>query len=184
MSEPSSFYLRVTLTPEALKAFRASPVSLPSAYDDWSEWLENSQFHGTIGPERIAKLETYMQSLGTVGTYVDQWLDSRYSQPVRDHYNPETQTWTLCILQCSENYVEFIEVLSIMRAACQFKDVQSGDDFILIFSYLWDGGINVYVPLDMNSSQLHTQVPEQPLEEAKAALADVLAQSIDPDRKY
>lgn len=77
MSEPSSLYARVRLTPSAFAAFQASPLALPSAYSDWRAWLNRQRYFGQISDEQIATA-THPAQANTVGAYLPKTLLSRY----------------------------------------------------------------------------------------------------------
>ena len=71
MSEPSSLYLRVTLTTAGYEAFQRSLPAAPREYDDWRPWLDAAQFYGTITDEEIQAMEpaspaTVMQSVSRI----------------------------------------------------------------------------------------------------------------------
>lgn len=170
MSEPSSLYARVRLTERALTAFYASAPALPSQFDDWRPWLASKHYYGEITD---AEIEQMTQSeAASVGEMLALWLEQPTPGPSQVQYDPLTQTWTLGLLECSENYYDFILVLSWLRAIARFKDLP-GDDFIVIHPYIWGGPPEAYVAVTVGSSTLHDDIPPTVLAEAEAGLRQI-----------
>jgi hypothetical protein len=167
MSEPSSLYARIRLTESALAAFYASAPALPSQFDDWRPWLASKHYYGEI---KDAEIQQMTQSeAASVGEMLALWLQQPIPGPSQVHYDPLTQTWTLGLLECSENYKDFILVLSWLRAIALFKDLP-GDDFIVIHPYIWGGPPEAYVVVTLGSSTLRDDVPPTLLAEVNAGL--------------
>lgn len=172
MSEPSSLYLRVTLTQENLDALMASRVALPKEYDDWMPWLAKKEFHGSI---TVDKIETFnASSTQTFGAYINALTQDMWAG-ARAQYDAAIQRWTLGVLQLSENYLKYIEALAILRAVARYKNVP-GDDFILIYPYLWCDPLNAYVELAQDASKIVGEIPADALAEASAGLKVVYEQ--------
>lgn len=162
MSEPSSLYVRVQLTPGSFDAFLSSAPIDPAHYDDWQAWLATHTFHGTISDEDIRSLH---HSAGSVRDYVAGAVASPFNGPASSHYDPATNTWILRILQCSENYGEFIQILSVVRAVATYQDIP-GDGCILLYPYLWGGPPNAYLNISAGTSTFCKSIPTRILHEA------------------
>lgn len=197
MSEPSSLYMRVKLSEDGLSAFKTSPLAPPRAYNDWHDWLKSRKFTGkitagdirTMEPPTAADLAATANRVATAsgqaGTAVasskaptvDDYLASMLANPQmgpsRVHYDSISNLWTLAIAQCSENMREYIEILSILRAVAKFKDMP-GDDFILIFPYLWGGTPNAYVAIEQWYSHVLTVAADFAITEANLAVGTLL----------
>jgi len=167
MSEPSSLYLRVRLSEAALEAYKQSQPLAPNRYTDWRPWLETKTYHGQIADDDIAALRFADDK--TCGAYVSAWSGDIYAGPAASRYDPATQTWTLVIAGCSENYREFIEILSILRGVAVYKDLP-GEDFILIYPYFWSGAPEAYLVLAQGTSRFEQAIPPGALAEADARL--------------
>jgi hypothetical protein len=181
MSEPSSLYLRVRLSEAALEAYKQSQPSTPSRYTDWQPWLVTKTYNGQITDADIAALNFANDK--TCGAYVAAWSGDVYAGPAASHYDSATQTWTLVIAGCSENYREFIEILSVLRGVAVYKDVP-GEDFILIYPYFWGGAPEAYLVLTQGASRFEQTIPPEALAEADARLQglyDEVMASAPPD---
>lgn len=171
MSEPSSLYARIHLTEAALAAYRAGPPALPSQFDDWQPWLATRQFHGSITGAGIAALTH--DGIPTVEEMLTTWLDSPYGSAGREGYDPATQTWSFAILECSENYMDFILALAWLRAIAAHKDLP-GDDFILIFPFLWGGEPEAFLVVSPGASHFQAGIPPDLLAAAHAAFQQIV----------
>jgi len=182
----------------SLEAFRQSQLAAPRQYDDWQTWLSSQKFYGAISDEDIQAIEPpdamqqstiarmFASGLGRalpeipaenrpllVDEYLDFTVKSIFWGPSRSDYDTESQTWTLCIPQHSENYGDFIRELAILRTVAQYKDLP-GEDFILIYPYFWGGSPNTFVTIHQGSSILKNEAPAQAIAEADAALQSLI----------
>lgn len=170
MSEPSSLYARVRLTSSAFAAFEASPPVPPKAYDDWRGWLDRQRYYGDIDDDKITSA-THSENFSTVGAYL--------AMPVTlgefglgSHYDAATQTWHFRLVECSENYLDFLLILSVLRAIAHYKDLPAepaNADFILIYPFLWGGDANAYVVITPGASYFSTDIPPTAIQEADAS---------------
>ncbi len=181
MSEPSSLYMRVHLTAGNLEAFQSSRLRAPSSYSDWLAWLRTRTFYGEITASDIERMDPARDAgapeIQSVGEYLALLCQDPTASPSQTHYDPATQTWTLCVMQLSENYNDLIVALSILRGVSAYKDLP-GDDFILIYPYLWvdhpGDFANAYVTIAPGRSQLAHAIPADSVREADQHLGDVL----------
>lgn len=181
MSEPSSLYMRVHLTAEQLEAFQSSRLMAPRSYDDWQPWLDSKTFHGNITAADIQNLNPSLDAgasdVQSVGEYLSFLLEDAYASPSQANYDATTQTWTLYVMQLSENYNDFIVALSILRGIAAYKDLP-GDDFIIIYPYLWAENpgafAEAYVVVTPGSSRILNQIPADVIHEANQRLGNVL----------
>lgn len=186
MSESSSLYARVQLTESALHAFLESKPALPRQYHDWREWLSSKQYYGEISDASIQAMEHIEGT--TVGNTLALWLQKPYEGLGQASYDAATQRWILGLLDCLENYKDFILVLSLLRAISHYKDLP-GDDFILIYPYMGGGTPEAYVPkvyviVSQGRTLLASEVPDAVREEADAGLSrirEALASSFSKD---
>lgn len=167
MSEPSSLYVRVRLTPAAYAAFLASPLALPKAYSDWRAWLDASRYHGHISDERI-QAATHPEKATTVGDYLAE-TDAMRVLGIGSSYDPTTEIWLYRLIECSENYFDFLLILSVLRAVSRYKDLPSApstDDFILIYPFLWGGAAEAYLVITQGASYFREEIPAAAQQEA------------------
>lgn len=157
MSEPSSLYARFAIRPEAYQAFRASPVAAPADFPDWAAWSATRPMHG--GPLSAAALAEMRSSGEPTGAVLDQWLGED-EQPVEGNVREERddETWTLSIALFSENYIEWIGFLSVLRGIAPYLDDEGGA--VLIHDYLWgDTAADVAVVFDEGTSTVVDEIP-------------------------
>ena len=181
MSEPSSLYMRVNLTKNQLEAFKNSPLVAPSHYQDWRSWLNTKKFYGQITDAEIQAMNPATSlarsEMRTVGDYVARLLQDAYVGPSQAQYDAPSNTWTLCVMQLSENFKAFILILSILRGIAAYKDLP-GEDFILIYPYLWEetpeAHANAYVTITPGSSRLIHEIPGEAINEANQRLGQVM----------
>lgn len=181
MSEPSSVYARVHLSAPALGAFMESLLARPATYADWRGWLDRASFHGTISDVEIAAMPAGAEP--SVRAVIDALCRPVAYEPAREHYDPVTQTWTLAVLQFSENYYDFIDILTIIRAIAAYKDLP-GEDVLLIYLYLWGGDPEAYLRIAEGASHFAPQTPGEVIAEADACFrqpCDEHAAGSDPD---
>ncbi len=174
MSEPSSLYMRVTLSQARLDAFLHSPLNsgdyLPHASTDWRSWLDSKRFYGQISDREIAEMNP-IRNLGlpphsTVADFITNLVEDIYFSPGQVQSDPVCHRWSLTVLGLSENYLDFLVTLSVLRAVAQFKDLP-GEDFILIYPYLWEPeagrGANAFLGIDQGHSWFVNDVTEIPV---------------------
>lgn len=178
MSEPSSLYMRITLTPQAFAAFCQSRPVAPRFYQDWQSWLATQTFYGEITDERIAQLPAAeVTSLGEYLTYLAKDMDAG---PAKTVYDPVTKRCTLAVPQLSENYIDFIEVLTLLRGVAHYKDLP-GEDFILIYPHFWGGAPEAYLVITEGSSQFVAPTPDTAIHEASQFLEKLYEEIVGPN---
>ena len=173
MSELHSLYVRAHLSPTAYQQYLDSPCAHAGAFGDWMAWVGGIALSG--GPMTAARVAGYAQRGGpnvSVGTFVAQWCAAPESAAT-SHYDAATETWQFCVLQFSETYGEFLEFLPSMRAACFFKD-RPGDDFLVVYPYIWDEGHTVCFSIDTGHSRFLPDFASAWRAEADAALGALM----------
>ena len=178
MSEPSSLFARFAIRPEAYQAFRASLVSAPADFEDWAPWAATRPMHGDpLTAEALAEMRG---SGETTGEVLDQWLADD-EQPVEGNVRErhDGETWTLSIALFSDNYVEWVVFLSVIRGIAPF--LEEGGGAVLIHDYLWDDTeADVALLFDSGTSRIVDRIPALLLAEAKRHLASHVA-ALDED---
>lgn len=167
MSEPSSLYVRITLTEKNFEAFCQSQPVAPSFYQDWQGWLTTQKFYGAITDERIAALSVAPSP--SLGEYLAQLVQDIYAGPAQSTYDPVAKRWTLAVAQLSENFFDFIEELTLLRSVAQYKDLP-GEDFILIYPHFWGGDPQAYLVVTEGHSAFVHNAPKEALDEASQAM--------------
>jgi hypothetical protein len=93
-------------------------------------------------------------------TTVRAWVDAviapgvyGFPMPSLNAYDDVTQTWTLGVLDFSENYDDYTAAVAVFREIVKFKDVP-GDDCMLVFAFLFgSGGIDVALRIGVGASE-------------------------------
>jgi hypothetical protein len=140
MSEPNQLYARVHISREKLDAFLASRFPDAAADAGLLAWLDGAQYYG----ERYtpALIGERVDLDGTVGEWVEEVTEPATHgivMPSSNVYDGTTETWTLAVLDFSENYDDYIAAVAAFRAVAAFKDLP-GDDGFLIYGYLFEEG--------------------------------------------
>ena len=154
MSEPSQLYARLHLSRSHYEDLLASPFPDPSGDRAVLDWLATAQYYG----ERYtpATIRERLSGNTTVGAYIEDLMGPGvmgFPMPSRNEYDDKTETWTLGVLDFSENYDDYLAAVAVFRMAASFKDLP-GDDGLLIYGCLWeDDAVSVALRVDMGASE-------------------------------
>jgi hypothetical protein len=181
MTEHWSLYARVSLSANALAAYRRSPIARATDFEDWLPWLPTQPYYGPRMTQADIATIASSVSLETAGDWIDDVERSSFG--ARSAYDPAAECWTLMAPFFSEAFREFIQAFAVLRAAARFKD-RPGNDFILIFPLFWDSG-GVGAGIAQGSSTLWDPLPQDALAEASSALrayGEEMNRGQDPDQ--
>jgi hypothetical protein len=178
MSEPNQLYARIRISRPRLDEFLRSPFPDPSDDAAVLAWLSTASYFGDrYTPEKIR--EQVVSAATTVGAWID-WLMSPapygFPMPSANEYDDSTQTWTIGVLDFSENYDDYTAAVAVFRAVTAFKDVP-GDDCMLIFAFLFGSGeAEVALRIDSGASEfLDESAAAEFIPEATAAMEALMA---------
>ena len=174
MSEPSSLYVRLPLDASAREAYRASTPLAPRDYPDWQPWVDSRPMHG--GAFEVGELRAGSRT--TCGEILDGWLgDGRFAGNSQERV--DASGWTISMLEFSENYGDYVELLTVLRAASGFIP-EGGRGVAVIHDFLWgDTETDVAVEMTAGTSRILDPPPPKDIEDAAAHL-QTHADSIDP----
>ena len=151
MSEPSSFYARVRLSPDAMQRFLKAPIPPVSRFQDWEvigshvrSFLDEVRYPG------LATNEDWLKQLADRVEAVAGWT-----------YDEAKQEFLCHALPLGENVMEYIAVLNVLRALSDFKDT-SGDDYAVILPLFFAESIDVACRIGRGSSSLQALEPDTP----------------------
>lgn len=166
MSEPNQLYARVHLSRAKFDAFLASKFPDPSGDAEVLAWLSEASYYGDrYTPELIRER---ISSEPTVGEWVERQLAPApygFVMPARSSYDEASQTWTLGVLDFSENYDDYLAAVAVFREVAKYKDV-AGDDGMLIYACIFaNDDVEVALRIEAGSSRFLT-------EDGAAALVD------------
>jgi hypothetical protein len=123
------------LTAQNLEEFTNSLLIAPRHYHDWQPWLRTRTYYGEINDAEIQGMnpatDMGFSAARTVGEYLLLLLQDADTSPAEVQYDAASTTWTLCVMELSENYKDFILVLSVLRGIAAYKDIP-GEDFIAL----------------------------------------------------
>lgn len=171
-SEPSSVYLRCTMTAEQYAKAMAAPPGSALAYSDWQAWFD-SQGPSGLGPVELEWLRDY-SAAPSLQALVQLWLGAGGTS----RYDPQTGSWQFALLEFTDNYGEMIQLLAPLRGVASYCQPQSGS-FLFIYSYFWGNGDNAYLTLDNQRSQFAPGPTPAQRSEADAALKVLMESSAD-----
>lgn len=186
MSEPSQLFVQIRISQGALDRFLAHKVVPPSHFDDWEDWLSTAEYHGdTISHSTIDTFDHRVSEWNfTVSSWLHNWIAAdypKYAPPIINHYDEQSQTWTLAVPEFSENYGNFIVTLNTIRQIAWFKDIDS-EDGILIFPFFFGDGTetpDAVMAITRNRSQFLSSVPEAMALAANSWFSRLLAEQSD-----
>jgi len=161
-SEPSSVYLRCSMTPEHYAQAMAAPPRPAIAYNDWQKWFDSKDMYGSARVDAESLEDSGAKSLQEVA---QMWAGVGGTS----HYDPQTGRWQFALLQFTENYGEMIQLLAPLRSVAPYCQPGS-DSFLLIYSYIWGDGDNAYLTLNKQRSRFAVKPTKAQRAEADAAL--------------
>jgi hypothetical protein len=178
MSEPYQLYARIRLSRSRFEEFLAAPFPDPSGDPEVLAWLSEAEYYGprytpeTIRAQVVAgntTVDAYVESLAAPGAW-------GISAPFRNEYDDKTQTWTLAILDFSENYDDYLAAVAVFRECAKYKDLPS-DDGLLVYGYLFGNGMPLALRIRMGTSAFIVEDEATPLiEQADAVMEELTAQ--------
>jgi hypothetical protein len=149
MSEPSSFYAKITISPENYEKFLASPPAITLSQTGWTEWWNSKMLHDKAELTENSLITNQYQSNLELINY---WLkkDESYSF---SEYDFQNETWHFGIIWFTQNDLEMIPTLSTIRGISDFKE-NNASDFIIVYSYFWEPDqINAYLKFGSANSE-------------------------------
>lgn len=162
MSEPSSFFMKVTITKEAKEKYLRYKLRDIQPYTDWLDWLSNKRYYGTITEE---DLNPAYYGSGTIESYIDQWVGFPRTFGFNE-YDEERQVWTVSLYEFSENFIEYINFVSVFRHLQNYIE-ESSSGFVLVHSYIWgDIEDDFLVQILPNKSVILDDIPKENMREA------------------
>lgn len=131
MSEYNSLYIKIKIKEEKLQQFfQASPV--PQHIDEnWLAWWNSRE---TYSKEPLEGVLPYpLQSNRAI---FDQLLKSS-DFGAQEYYDVDKETWTFITIFFSENYIEILPMLALLKdLASYMKPESKGHTFI--YDFCWD----------------------------------------------
>ena len=162
MSEPASLYARLHLSEAGRAAYRASVPPPPNAYPDWESWLAGRQMHGSLSVAGLSG--TWVAD--PAGSILEAWLDPARSFPGNASSKADSDTWRLSLLEFSENYGEWVSLLTVLRSAAPYVDPDRRS-LVVVHDFLWgDPETDVAIELAAGESRILDVPPAADVAEA------------------
>jgi hypothetical protein len=153
MSEPNQLYACLHISRPRFDEFLRSRLEVETD-EPLMTWLSEASYYGErYTPELVRERVPS-------GATVAQWVHDvtvegimGFPMPFRNHYDDATQTWTLGVLDFSENYDDYITAATIFRQASKHKNV-AGNDGLLVYGYLFENGaVTLALDVGMGTSR-------------------------------
>ncbi|WP_244997586.1 hypothetical protein [Pseudomonas viridiflava] len=165
-SEPSSVYMRCTISPAQYAKAMAAPPGSALAYSDWQNWFDGRKMYGSGKVDVQSLRDSGAQSLEEL---VKSWVGAGGLS----HYDKKTGRWQFALLLFTENYGEMIQLLAQLRSVAPYCEAES-DSFLIIYSYVWGNGDNAYITLNNQRSEFAAEPTSVQREESDAALKTLM----------
>jgi hypothetical protein len=154
VSEPNQLYARVRLSRQRLDDLLGSAFPDPSEDEDVLGWLSTASYYGERYTPKL--IRERISSEPTVREWVDRLLEPAsygFAMPARNGYDDGSQTWTLAVLDFSENYDDYIAAVAVFREIAKYKDLLS-DDGMLIYGHLFESdGVQLALRITIGSAK-------------------------------
>jgi hypothetical protein len=152
MSEPSSLVMQVHITVQQWVNYLTSEVRGVQNFDDWNLIDEDFQ------PSWLEKID-YGQTK-TAQDWLAACLPRGWPGVIQPLVvDPERDLVTCVVLEFSENLIDFIDALNVLRRVAQHKD-SSESDFVLIYPYFWNPKF-VFAAIELSAGKSRFLDPDQ-----------------------
>lgn len=130
MSEYNSLYVSVRIRQESLQQFFLEKPVPQHAADDWLTWWDSRDMYSKHPLEHIPHYPVQNNRAA-----FDQLLNDRDFGSA-EHYDADTETWTFVSAFFSENYVELLPMLSLLKQLAGHQDT-GGTGVAFIYDFFW-----------------------------------------------
>lgn len=141
-------------------------------------WLASASYYGD--PYTPDSIRERVGGDATIGSWIDGLTTPAafgLVMPSRVSYDDAAQTWTVAVLDFSENYDDYIAAVAVFREIAKYKDLP-GDDGLLIYGFLFENeAVAVALRIEMGASHfLDKSASETLVPEANAAMTTLTAE--------
>lgn len=145
MSEYYSLYINIQISREKLNRFFEEKPLQPAPDENWESWWNSREMHGKQPLERIPVYQANSNRA------IFDGLLKRKNVGSFERYDPALQRWTFVSVFFSENYVELLPMLALLKnlADCHGTE-EKGVAFI--YDFYW-GNTSVMAYLDFSGKQ-------------------------------
>jgi len=154
MSEPASFYVRVSIDKPQLDAFLQAAPSQPAPNGNWDAWWNSRAMYGATA---LAD-ELRAWPMATNGAIVDEWLGDKQSCSF-SRYDEENRVWEFGIIMCTDNYAEILPLLVFCQSLQPYRNASAQGDVGIVYPFFWgDDGVMAYFTYGRDGFELAPQV--------------------------
>ena len=132
MSEQCSLYIKIQIKEEKIQQFFQEKPLPQSIDEDWTRWWESREMSGK---KRLVCVPNY--TVQNNRAVFDELLKSRYAASV-EHYDKDEESWTFITVYFSENYLEILPMLSLLKQLVSYQD-DDNTGVAFIYDYCWGG---------------------------------------------
>ncbi|WP_312555155.1 hypothetical protein [Empedobacter brevis] len=160
MSEYHSLYIRVKISEEKLQQFfNARPVA-QSTDENWLTWWNSHEMYSKQPLEQIPQYHTQNNR-----AVFDQLVNDRNFGSV-EHYDTASQSWTFISAFFSENYIEILPMLALLKHLATYQHPEE-TGVALIYYFLWgDDEVMAYLEFANGQAMLKPYTKTQEIDAA------------------
>lgn len=171
MSEPSSFFLKVSITQAQFDRFMQSAPTPPHLDANWQGWWDSREMYGK---KALTETDIGCYDIGTNQEIVNLWLGGEEAYAFSS-FDGIREVWEFGIVMCTENYTELLPLLAFVLSIAPYKK-HSPDDFAVVYPFFWgDSGVMAYIGFEPQAGLIPEissteQVPAAHLQHAESCL--------------
>lgn len=175
MSEPHSLYVKIKITKEKLQQFFLDKPLPQTVDDNWQSWWDSREMYAKQTLEHIP-----LYTVDSNRKLLDELLNDRGSGCL-EAYDLHSQNWTFISVLFSENYIEILPMLALLKSLAHYQD-SDGTGVAMIYDHLWgDGGVMAYLDFSGKQAVLKnykttTEMEPATLQKANETLETAMAQ--------
>ncbi|MBD1432407.1 hypothetical protein H8B06_06190 [Sphingobacterium sp. DN00404] len=160
MSEQCSLYINIQIKEEKLQQFFQEKPLPQSIDENWLQWWDNREMSGKKPLSNTPHF--HVQHNRAV---FDQLLNGRDFGSV-EHYDKDEESWTFITIFFSENYLEILPMLALLKQLALLQDTaNTGVSFI--YDYNWGQyEVMAYLAFANQQALLKNYVTPQEIEPA------------------
>lgn len=149
MSAPHSLYVNLEIKKEKLEEFlREKPRPL-LIDDNIMNWWKSRKMYSPRDITTIPQKDLYYQD--STNDELIKSLLSNQRMVAHQHYNDDEQKWVFLVLQLSENYIEILPMISLLKQLATYQNKKE-KGIAIIYDFLWEDK-NVMATLHLSDSQ-------------------------------
>lgn len=144
MSEPCSFFMRISIEKERYMDFMKAKPARSNVNDNWMQWWDSREMYGRLRlVDEISSWSHYTSNQEVINSWVSSESSMAFSS-----YDEKTEIWDFGIIMYSESYSEILPLLVFCESVFSYKKY-SDQDFAIIYPYFWgDSSVMAYMTFE------------------------------------